>query len=76
MLGAAGASADPWSGYYIGLNAGYGMSQSDASRTITNNTYFAASSITALESASVMSLEEGTFTAARNSASIGIWVAS
>ena len=60
IVGVASASAASWNGYYLGLNAGYGMSQSDAARTIANNTYFAASSITALESASAKQLEENT----------------
>jgi outer membrane immunogenic protein len=57
----AGAEANNWGGYYIGFNAGQGWAESDTTRTITNNTYFAPSSITALEAASAMALEEETF---------------
>lgn len=60
-LGFSAANAAGWGGYYIGLSAGEGSSETDTARTISNNTYFAASSITALESASAMALEEETF---------------
>jgi outer membrane immunogenic protein len=55
---ALNAQAEGWGGYYIGLNAGQGSSETDTTRTIAPNTYFAGTSITALEAASKMSLEE------------------
>ena len=59
---AAAAQAEGWGGWYLGLHAGMGSSETDATRTITNNTYFAAANLTAVENASRMSLEEETFT--------------
>ncbi len=61
-LGIGAASANGWAGYYIGLNAGEGRSETDTTRTITGAGYFLASSIPAVESASAMALEEETFT--------------
>ncbi len=57
----AGAEAKGWSGYYIGLNAGTGKAETDATRTISDNSYFAAANLTAVEDASMMSLDEDTF---------------
>lgn len=62
LLGAAGARANPWDGYYIGLHAGQGDAESTTSRTITGGSYFAASSVTAIQNASAMQLDEETFT--------------
>jgi outer membrane immunogenic protein len=58
---AFGAGAADWGGYYIGLNAGQGWSESDTTRTITNNAYFAPANLTAVEASSAMLLEEETF---------------
>jgi outer membrane immunogenic protein len=57
-----GASASSWGGYYLGLHAGHGRAESDTTREISGAGYFAASSITEIESASIMSLDEETFT--------------
>lgn len=61
-----GASADgegtaSWGGYYIGLHAGQGSAETDTDRAITNNTYFGAANLIAVEDQSVMALEEDTF---------------
>lgn len=61
ILLATGANASGWGGYYIGLNAGQGWSEKDTERTITGAGYFAPSSITEIQDASAMSLEEETF---------------
>lgn len=58
---APGAHATGWGGYYMGVNAGLGTGKTETERTISANTYFAASSIPALEGASDMELEEKTF---------------
>ena len=50
-----------WSGYYMGLHASYGDTDTSSTRTITSNTYFAPSSIAALESASAVELDESSF---------------
>jgi outer membrane immunogenic protein len=56
-----GAQAAGWSGYYIGLNAGQGRAETDTERSITGNSYFAATNLTAVEDASMMTLDEDTF---------------
>jgi outer membrane immunogenic protein len=58
---ALAANANGWGGYYMGFNAGLGTGEAETERTITNNSYFAPSSIPALEAASDMELEEETF---------------
>ena len=58
---AASVQAEGWGGWHLGLHAGMGSSETDATRTITNNTYFAAGNLTAVQNASRMSLEEETF---------------
>ena len=62
VFGASAANASGWGGYYIGLHAGQGEAESTTSRDIVGTDYFAASSITAIESASAMLLDEETFT--------------
>ncbi len=57
----ATADANGWAGYYIGLNAGQGQAETDSERTITDNAYFAAANLTAVEEASMMALDEETF---------------
>lgn len=61
LLGVSTANAGGWGGYYIGLNAGTGSSETDTTRDITGAGYFAPSSIAEVEAASAMSLEEETF---------------
>lgn len=58
---AAGAQAEGWGGWYIGLHAGTGSSETDTTRTITDNVYFGATNLTAVENASRKSLDEQTF---------------
>lgn len=59
---ATGASAAPkWGGYYLGLSAGQGSAENTTSRDIDGTGYFAADSITAIEAASAMTLDEETF---------------
>lgn len=61
---AVGASAEgttAWGGYYIGLHAGQGASDTDTARLITDNTYFGAANLIAVEDESAMALEEDTF---------------
>ena len=55
---AAGANADSWAGYYIGVNGGGGQASADTTRTISGTGYFAASSISAIQTASMMSLDK------------------
>jgi outer membrane immunogenic protein len=56
------ANAEGWTGYYVGVNAGQGWSESEAERTIGGTGYFASTSIAAIQDASAMTLEEETFT--------------
>lgn len=58
----AAANAEGWTGYYVGVNAGQGWSESEAERTIGGTGYFASTSVTAIQDASAMTLEEETFT--------------
>lgn len=52
------AAEGGWGGYYVGLNAGQGSSETDTTRTIGGTGYFAATSITAIEAASAKALDE------------------
>jgi outer membrane immunogenic protein len=58
---AEGDGTKAWGGYYIGLHAGIGTSETETERTITNNTYFGATNLIAVEDESAMTLEEETF---------------
>jgi outer membrane immunogenic protein len=58
LLSIATAGAQGWGGYYIGLNIGEGWAETDATRTVTNAGYFAASSVDQIEAASDMQLDE------------------
>ena len=55
------ANASDWDGFYVGFNLGKAYMEADATRTISNNTYFAASSITALQAASAQNLDDNNF---------------
>jgi outer membrane immunogenic protein len=57
-----GGGTASWGGYYIGLHAGQGSADTDTDRVITNNTYFGATNLIAVEDESAMSLDEDTFT--------------
>lgn len=61
LMLAAVAQAEGWGGWYIGLHAGTGSSETDTSRTIDPNAYFGAANRTAVENASRMTLDEQTF---------------
>ena len=56
-----GAQASSWDGYYIGVMGIYGAAETDTTRTITGTSYFADTSITAIQNASAMSLSEEAF---------------
>ncbi|MEQ1864169.1 MAG: outer membrane beta-barrel protein [Micropepsaceae bacterium] len=56
-----GAQASSWDGYYIGVMGVYGAAESDTTRTVTGTSYFANTSITAIQNASAMSLSEEAF---------------
>jgi outer membrane immunogenic protein len=58
---AEGEGVGAWGGYYLGLHAGLGTSDVDTDRVITNNTYFGATNLIAVEDQSAMSLDEETF---------------
>jgi outer membrane immunogenic protein len=60
-LSASAENTASWGGYYLGLHAGLGSSDVDTDRTITNNTYFGATNLIAVENESAMSLDEETF---------------
>lgn len=62
VLGAGAANAAGWGGYYLGLHAGQGEAESNTTRDIIGTSYFADTSITAIEAASAMTLDEETFT--------------
>lgn len=51
LVSGAKAEVYNWTGYYIGANAGYGWGDSDVSTTTSAGTYFAPSSVTAVNAA-------------------------
>lgn len=56
------SAQEGWSGYYIGVHAGYLGSTGDTTRILTNGgAYFTGTSITALQDASVMDLDNGSY---------------
>lgn len=61
LLLAPGANAEGWDGYYFAFTGSHGSSETDTTRTITGTGYFADTSITAIQNASAMSLEEEAF---------------
>jgi outer membrane immunogenic protein len=58
---ADGEGTASWGGYYIGLHAGQGSADVDTDRVITNDAYFGAANLIAVEDESAMALEEHTF---------------
>ena len=56
------SAQEGWSGYYVGVHAGHTGSTGDTTRILSNGgAYFAGTSITALQDASAMDLDDGSY---------------